>query len=164
MPNAKQATVQAKVPAAVKIAYIGQNEAGNSTANLDLVMGIQAASEDNIEAIHTHHDHHHTHDHAHEHAHDHFDSFVIRLGEVNTQTLQGVLQQLLNDNAIYRCKGFAALPDKPMRQVLQAVGKRLETHFDRLWQADEERCTSLVFIGKHLDEQQITTALQQAQV
>jgi cobalamin biosynthesis protein CobW len=51
-----------------------------------------------------------------------------------------------------------------MRQVIQAVGQRLESHFDRLWGADEARRTSLVMIGKHLHADELTKALKVAEV
>ena len=49
-----------------------------------------------------------------------------------------------------------------MRQVFQAVGKRLDTHFDRLWQPEEARQTQLVFIGKGINQAVITAALKNA--
>ncbi len=151
--------VSSKVPEAVKTTYISNGE-----VELEVLMGIEAASEEKINHVHNHHDHHHTHGEHHEHAHDHFDSFVIRLGEVDEDKLQSLLQELLAQHNIFRAKGFAALPGKPMRQVLQAVGKRLEAHFDRLWAADEPRKTSLVFIGKDLKEADIKEVLQEAEV
>lgn len=151
--------VAAKVPASVKTTYIANGE-----AELEVLMGIEAAAEERIDAVHTHHDHHHDHDHHHEHAHDHFDSFVITVGEVDADKLQTQLNQLLSEYNIFRAKGFAALPGKPMRQVLQAVGTRLDTHFDRLWAADEPRLTQLVFIGKGIDEETLTAALKQAEI
>jgi len=156
--------INAKVPSSVKTAYIGQNEDGTSNASLELVMGLEAAAEERIEAVHTHHDHHHDHGDHHEHAHDHFDSCVIHLGEVDADRLQSALKELLSSQQIYRAKGFAALPNKPMRQVLQAVGQRLESHFDRLWTQDETRRTSLVMIGKHLHADELTAALKVAEV
>ena len=51
-----------------------------------------------------------------------------------------------------------------MRQVLQAVGQRLDVHFDRLWAADEARATSLVFIGKGIVEADIKAELLKAEV
>jgi cobalamin biosynthesis protein CobW len=154
-----QTVVSARIPDAVKSLYISNGE-----TRLDTLMGLDAAAEDRIDAVHNHHDHHHDHGHSHDHAHDHFDSFVITLGEVDSDTLQSLLQQLLAEHNIYRAKGFAALPGKPMRQVLQAVGERLDVHFDRLWTADEPRATSLVFIGKGIEAAQITAALKQAEV
>jgi len=156
--------VAAKVPSAVKTAYIGQKEDGTSDASLELVLGLEAAAEQRIEAVHTHHDHHHDHGDHHEHAHDHFDSCVIHLGEVDADRLHSALSKLLAEQQIYRAKGFAALPGKPMRQVIQAVGQRLESHFDRLWGADEARRTSLVMIGKHLHADELTLALKVAEV
>lgn len=156
--------VNNKVPDAVKTAYIGQTADGQSDASLELVMGLEAAAEERIDSVHTHHDHHHDHGHDHDHAHDHFDSYVIKLGEVDADRLEKILQDLLAQYNIYRCKGFAALPGKPMRQVLQAVGQRLESHFDRLWRMDENRGTSLVFIGKGIDEATLTDALKGAEI
>ena len=149
--------VDHKVPQAVKTAYIS-----NGNTPLDVLMGIQSAAEDRIDQVHNHHDHHHEHGHHHDHAHDHFDSFVLTLGEVDPDKLAGLLKQLLQEHSVYRVKGFAALPGKPMRQVIQAVGQRLDQHFDRAWQADEARLTQLVFIGKDIDEASFQAALQPA--
>lgn len=151
--------VEGKVSEAVKTTYISHGE-----ARLDLLMGIEAATEDKINDIHNHHDHHHSHGEHHDHAHDHFDSFVVTLGEVNEDKIKDILAALITTQNIYRAKGFAALPGRPMRQVLQAVGKRIDVHFDRLWTVDETRATSLVFIGKGLVEADIKSALQKAEV
>jgi cobalamin biosynthesis protein CobW len=149
--------VSGKVPNAVKTLYID-----NGKAPLNVLIGIEAATEDKIKHVHNHHDHHHAHGEHHEHAHDHFDSFVITLDETDTDLLQATLKQLLEQYHIYRAKGFIAIPNKPMRQVLQAVGKRIDVHFDRQWTQNENRKTQLVFIGKALDEQHITAELQKA--
>ena len=87
---------------------------------------------------------------------------MITLGEVDGEKLQQLLGELLNSHTIYRAKGFAALPNKPMRQVVQAVGKRLDVHFDRMWNNDEARLTQLVFIGKDLVKADIEAALAPA--
>jgi len=151
--------LSARLPETVKTAYVSHGE-----TQLDLLLGIEAAAEERIDAVHNHHDHHHAHGHHHEHAHDHFDSFVITLDEVEAEPLQIALKGLLASHNIFRAKGFAALPGKPMRQVLQAVGERLDVHFDRLWQADEARKTRLVFIGKDLEEAVVRKALETALV
>ena len=157
--QAVKSIVDARVPEAVKIAYINHGE-----AQLELLMGIESAAEDRIDAVHTHHDHHHDHGEHHEHAHDHFDSFVVKIGEVDHEKLLGVIQNLVDTHNIFRIKGFAALPDKPMRQVVQVVGRRIDSHYDRLWNADESRLTQLVVIGKGIDEAIVTQALQTATV
>ncbi len=154
-----ESIVQARVPSAVKTIYISNGEAA-----LDVVMGMEAAAEERIDSVHTHHDHHHDHGEHHDHAHDHFDSFVISLGEVDQDKIQSILKSLITQHTIYRAKGFAAIAGKPLRQVLQAVGQRLDAHFDRPWNNDESRKTQMVFIGKDLNKQVLADALQLAEV
>ncbi|WP_191600809.1 cobalamin biosynthesis protein CobW [Marinomonas algicola] len=148
-----------KVPAKVKTAYID-----HGLAPLDRLLGMESATEVHINHIHNHHDHHHAHGAEHDHAHDHFDSFVVSLGEVDSNALNTVLNTLVTENNIYRVKGFAAVAGKPMRQVFQVVGERLERHFDRLWAPAEERKTQLVFIGKGLNKAKIEKALDTSSV
>jgi cobalamin biosynthesis protein CobW len=151
--------VDKRLPSSVKTLFIE-----NGDVSLDLLFGIGAATEDHIDAVHNHHDHHHDHGHDHSHAEDHFDSFVISIGEVDGDKLQQILQTLLDEHNIFRAKGFAALPNKPMRQVIQAVGKRINSHFDRLWTAEDTKQTQLVFIGKDIQEATIKAALEKAVV
>jgi len=138
--------VAAEVNASVKVISV---EKGNIA--VELITGIEAASETRIDAFHSHHDAHHSDGHHHKHAHDDFDSCVIELAEMPSETLLSCLQKVIKEHTIYRVKGFAAIPNKPMRQVVQAVGGRIDTYFDRLWNMDEKRCTQLVFIGKNLN-------------
>ncbi len=127
-------------------------EVQNGQINSELIMGLGLASENSIEAIHTHHDRHHHHDEEHVHAHDHFDSVCIELGDVDSDRITASVAQLIRDHAIFRVKGFLSLPGKPMRQVFQGVGDRIDRYFDRPWGRNEERRGKLVFIGKGLDE------------
>ncbi|MGH1542026.1 MAG: cobalamin biosynthesis protein CobW [Arenicella sp.] len=154
-----KSVVEGRVSEAVKTIYINSGE-----VSLDVLIGIESAAEETIDHVHNHHDHHHEHGEHHTHAHDHFDSYVITLGDVDSDKLQTVLRELLSKHTIYRVKGFASLPGKSMRQVLQAVGERLDVHFDRFWSAEEQPKTSLVFIGKNLDEAILTKALQVAEL
>ncbi|CUB02637.1 cobalamin biosynthesis protein CobW [Marinomonas fungiae] len=149
--------IENEVESSVKIAYIENGEAA-----LDVLLGLEAATEARIDAVHNHHDHHHAHGHEHDHAHDHFESFVVKLGEVDADSLQDTLEDLVESNNIYRVKGFAAVNGKPMRQVFQVVGTRLERYFDRLWQPDELRQTQLVFIGKGINKSDIEDKLNAA--
>ena len=153
-----QDTIQKIVPESVKTVYVNHGD-----VQLDVLVGIEAATEEHIDTVHNHHDHHHEHGEHHEHAHDHFDSFVITLGEVNENTFQQSLQQLLKQNTIFRAKGFVAIPGKPMRQVVQAVGERIDMHYDRLWEDTEDRASNIVIIGKNIDKQSITEQLQTAE-
>ncbi|QTP59786.1 cobalamin biosynthesis protein CobW [Billgrantia antri] len=158
-----EALVAQRVPASVKILFIDQGLA-EDRAQLEALMGIGAASEEGIDLIDNHHDRHHAEGAHHDHAHDHFDSCVIRLGEVDGEALTARLQQLLKHHEIYRAKGFAAIPGKPMRRVIQAVGERLDGYFDRLWGQDEPRATQLVFIGKGLDSAALHAALSDTEI
>ena len=151
--------VDERVPDEVKTLYVNSGEVA-----LDALIGIESAAEEHINHVHNHHDHHHEHGEDHSHAHDHFDSYVITLGDVDGEKLQTVLKELLAEHTIYRAKGFASLPGKPLRQVLQAVGQRLDVHFDRFWAPEEQPETSLVFIGKNLDETILKSALQTAEL
>lgn len=146
-----------EVPNTVKTVYIENGEAA-----LDVLLGLDAASESRIDDVHNHHDHHHAHGEHHDHAHDHFDSFVVKLGEVQSDLLQETLHHLIEEHNIFRVKGFAAVHGKPMRQVFQAVGTRLDRYFDRLWQPDEIRQTQLVFIGKGISKEKIEDILHDA--
>ena len=61
---------------------------------------------------------------------------------------------------VLRVKGFVDVPGRDRRQVVQAVGDRIEQHFDRPWLAGEARATRLVVIGKKgLDRAAIEAAL-----
>jgi len=152
-----QAIISHEVPSTVKTVYIENGEAA-----LDVLLGIDAATESRIDDVHNHHDHHHAHGEHHDHAHDHFDSFVVTLGEVQSDLLQETLSQLVEEHNIFRVKGFAAVHGKPMRQVFQVVGTRLDRYFDRLWQPEEIRKTQLVFIGKGITKEQIEGILHDA--
>ncbi|MGP9645016.1 MULTISPECIES: cobalamin biosynthesis protein CobW [unclassified Halomonas] len=157
-----EALVQARVPASVKTLFIDQTLV-TDTAQLEALMGIGAASEEHIDKITNHHDKHHAEGAHHDHAHDNFDSCVITLGEVDGDELAAKLQHLLKTQEIYRAKGFAAIPGKPMRRVIQAVGERLDGYFDRLWAQDEPRQTQLVIIGKTLNSDEVHKALASAE-
>ena len=154
-----KAVIEKRVPSSVKTAYIN-----NGDVPLEVLIGINAGTEKTIDKVHNHHDHHHAHGAHHDHAHDHFDSMVISLGTVDADNLKVSVEKLLNEFNLFRIKGFAAVKNKPMRQVLQAVGKRLEVHFDRLWEVTETPKTELVLIGKGLDEASVIAILKSAEV
>lgn len=154
-----EATLDSRVSDSVKRVYVSHGE-----ASIDWLIGVDARAEERIEALQTHHDHHHSEGEHHEHAHEHFDNHVITVGEVDAGKLQAQIKALVSAHDIFRVKGFAAIPGKPMRQVLQVVGERLDHYYDRPWDADEPRQTRLVFIGRNLDAGQLSSALQRATV
>jgi cobalamin biosynthesis protein CobW len=157
--NHVQQVVDNITSASVKTLYVNHGD-----VPLDVLIGVGAQTENHINDVHNHHDHHHDHGAHHEHAHDHFDSCVIALGEVDADHFKSLLQTVLNDYNIYRAKGILAIPGKPMRQVIQAVGTRIDTHFDRLWNNDEQRASHVVIIGKDFKEADLLEALRPSQV
>lgn len=120
----------------------------------DLLLGFNAAVEDHLDQRPSHHDHEEDHDHD-----DNVNSVCITLAQTFTpDALISALKTLMQTHTIYRIKGFVAVPDKSMRLVLQGVGQRFDTFYDRPWQTTELRQTRLVFIGESLDAHQLSTA------
>lgn len=76
--------------------------------------------------------------------------------------LLATLRNTVARYGILRIKGFAAIPGKPMRLVVQGVGQRFDRHFDRAWQPGEARATRLVMIGQQLDRAAIIGELRAA--
>ena len=151
-----EAIVREEIPAQVKIVA-----ADHGQIDLDVVLGLDSASEETIHERKGHHEHEEGHAHD-EHDHDDFDSIVVKLPEVDRDTLQARLEQIVAKHTVYRIKGFVALPGKPMRLVVHGVGKRFDSYFDRMWRADELRETYLVLIGHDLDEAAIRADLNEA--
>ena len=129
-------------------------QADHGRLPLDVLLGLSKAAEETIDQRTSHHDHDEDHDH------DEFDSFVIELPAVDRDKLLAAVAQLVSEHQILRVKGFADIPGKPMRWLLQGVGRRLESHFDRAWKPGEERRTRLVFIGQELNEQALRDGLK----
>ncbi|MEX6508697.1 cobalamin biosynthesis protein CobW [Jiella sp. M17.18] len=114
----------------------------------DVLLGIAAGTEDLIAARKSHHEIEHEGGEAHDH--DEFESFVASAGPLADQkAFVAGLSDLIGEHDILRLKGFADVPGKPMRLVVQAVGQRIETYFDRPWRPEEKRETRLVVIGLH---------------
>jgi len=131
----------------------------------DVLLGMGIAAEDDLDARAELHHHHHDdddHDHEHEHGHDEFESFVIEMGEIaDPAVLTRHLAEAIRAHDILRLKGFVAVAGKPMRMVVQAVGPRIETYYDRPFGA-EGRATRLVVIGEAgLDHVAIKAAIRE---
>ena len=134
----------------VKIVTASQGE-----IDPNLLLGFNAAVEDNLDSRHSHHDHEEEHDHD-----DEINSIELVLDAAfEPETLTQQLKQLLRSQEIYRVKGFINVTNKPMRLVLQGVGNRFDTFYDRLWQQNEPRQTRLVLIGRNLDRVKIQKAI-----
>jgi len=126
--------------------------------DIAILLGLGTAVEDVIETRKSHHDDEDDHDH------DDFASFVVHLGDTaDPDDLEARLVRAVNDHDILRIKGFAHVPGKDMRHVIQGVGSRIQRYYDRPWADGEQRRTSLVIIGETgMDEAAIRLALEPA--
>jgi cobalamin biosynthesis protein CobW len=116
----------------------------------EVLLGLGIGAEDDLDSRHEVHHHHHDDDgdDEHEHGHDEFETFALTFGEIaDTTAYARRLAEVIRTHGILRLKGFAAVAGKPMRLVVQAVGPRIETYFDRPFGA-EVRATRLVVIGE----------------
>lgn len=121
-----------------------------------IILGLGAAAEDDLDARPSHHDD------AHDHDHEDFDSIVVGLPEIDdVKDLTARIEKLARDQNILRVKGYAAVAGKPMRLLVQAVGARVRTQFDRPWAPGEARNGRLVVIAEHdhIDARTIHQAL-----
>jgi cobalamin biosynthesis protein CobW len=122
----------------------------------ELLLGFNAAVEDHLDQRPSHHDHEEDHDHD-----DAIASIYVAIDDAfEPNRLIAQLKQLVQQYDIYRIKGFVAVPNKPMRMVLQGVGERFDSFYDRRWQPAEPRQTQLVFIGQALNAAEIEAALK----
>ncbi|SMX36907.1 cobalamin biosynthesis protein CobW [Maliponia aquimaris] len=111
-----------------------------------VILGLEAAAENDIDARPSHHDG------AEDHDHEDFDSVVIDIPEVATPAdLVARIEELAKSQNILRVKGYASVAGKPMRLLVQAVGARVRHQYDRPWQAGEARQGRLVVIAEHDD-------------
>ncbi|OLP19577.1 cobalamin biosynthesis protein CobW [Leptolyngbya sp. 'hensonii'] len=135
--------LQQELPAGVKIVPCQQGAIAP-----DILLGFNAAVEDNLEHRPSHHDQEEEHDHD-----DDINAVQLFLEhKFDPAALVERLKMLVQQQEIYRIKGFVAVPQKPMRLVLQGVGQRFETFYDRPWQPQETPQTKLVLIGRDLDQ------------
>ncbi|UZD91538.1 cobalamin biosynthesis protein CobW [Cognatishimia activa] len=144
-----------------KIAVV---EVAEGVVDPRIVLGLEAAAEDDIDARPSHHedhhhhhvddhDHHHDHEHHHhhhDHSHDEFESIVVELPEqTDPAEFAARVERLANEQNILRVKGYVAIEGKPMRLLVQAVGARVRHQFDRPWKPAEGRQGKVVVIAEH---------------
>ncbi|NQV46661.1 MAG: cobalamin biosynthesis protein CobW [Rhodospirillaceae bacterium] len=127
----------------------------NAAINIDVLLGLTAAAEDDVENRRSHHDGEDDHDH------DDFESFTVNMNDITDPSgLESLLAQVTTAHDILRIKGIVHVPGKDMRHVVQGVGPRIQRYYDRPWADGEERRGRLVFIGqKGLDRAAITAAV-----
>ena len=119
------------------------------------------------------HDHHHGHDHGHHHhGHDHghghsnlkvyhdeeMQSVAIRIdGDLDPTKFMPWINELVQREGpnILRSKGILAFKDDPKRFVFQGVHMILDGDSQREWKPGERRESKVVFIGRHLKEDEL---------
>jgi cobalamin biosynthesis protein CobW len=144
--------VNRELPRSVKIVT-----SDRGIVDVDTILGLNAAVEDHLAERPSHHDSEEEHEHD-----DDINSINLVLDrEFDPEKLRQKLELLVKEQEIYRIKGFVAVPNKPMRLVIQGVGNRFEQFYDRHWRTDEHRQTKLVFIGHAIDSVAIATALSE---
>jgi cobalamin biosynthesis protein CobW len=145
-----QAAIAGVLPRSVKVIAVADGKVDQK-----LLLGLGVGTEDDIANRHTRHDDEEQHDH------EDFDSFIVPLKEIaDPAALAARVAALAQKFDVLRVKGFAAVADKPLRLLVQAVGPRVTHQYDRPWATDEAREGRLVVIGlKGLDRAAVTHAL-----
>lgn len=131
--------------------------AQHGALDVSALLGIASAAEDDMHNRLSHHEM----EGEVQHDHDDFVTFSISLGAITDRgELLKRIEELIAEHDILRLKGFAAIDGAPGRLLIQAVGPRLNSYFDRPWRADEKRASEVVVIGlKGLDRAEIEARL-----
>ncbi|HEV2552299.1 MAG TPA: cobalamin biosynthesis protein CobW [Bosea sp. (in: a-proteobacteria)] len=142
--------ISAHLPKAIKIV-----ETRHGTIEPALILGLSAAAEADLASRPSHHGD------GEDHEHDDFDSVALALPDgLAPDALAARLGKAAEAQGVLRLKGFAAVPGKPMRLVVQGVGRRVSHHFDRAWTEGEARDGRLTVIGlKGFDVKAVEAAL-----
>ena len=122
-----------------------------------LLLGLDAAVEDDVDKRKTHHD-----SLEDDHDHDDFDSFILDLPSAPApEALMSRVTEALGLDGVLRIKGVVEIDGKDARHVIQGVGPRVDGFYDRPWGAKETRQSRLVVIGlKGIDPTAIETVLR----
>ena len=145
-----RAEIAGALPRAVKIA-----PARGGAIGADVLLGMRAAAEDDLDARPSHHDAEGEHDH------DDFETFVVAVPAVgDPDALIDRLVAATRAHDILRVKGFVEVAGKPMRMLVQGVGQRFRRDFERPWGAEEARQSRLVVIAQRgVDRDAVAAAL-----
>src|SRR3954454_2781195 len=145
-----RAEIEARLRPGVKAVTAAQAAVGPAVA-----LGLAAAAEDDLAVRPS------LHELEGEHDHDDFESFIVDTGPIaDVAAFRTRLAAVIRTHDVLRVKGFVDVPGRDRRQIVQAVGDRMQQHFDRPWLAGEPRATRLVVIGKRgLDRTAIAAGL-----
>ena len=143
--------IRGHLPRAVKVV-----ETAHGKVDPAALLGLGAAAETDLASRPSHHET------AEDHDHDDFESVAIPVGPVGSpEALASRVERAAEVEGVLRIKGFAPVDGRPMRLVVQGVGRRVAHHFDRPWNAGEPRDGRLVVIGlKGFDRGAVEAALR----
>ena len=117
-------------------------EVQNGDIGADVILGVNAAAETDLDNRRSHHDG------FDDHEHDDFDTFSISVPKIlDLEKFKIVLETLIRENDILRIKGFLRVESKPLNLLIQGVGKRLSVNFTDT-KMPVENTGNLVFIGE----------------
>ena len=117
-------------------------EVQNGDVGADVILGVNAAAETDLDNRRSHHDG------FDDHEHDDFDTFSISVPKIlDVEKFKIVLETLIRENDILRIKGFLRVESKPLNLLVQGVGKRLSVNFTDT-KIPVENTGNLVFIGE----------------
>jgi len=135
----------------------------NSVVPMDKVLGIRAFDLDKIMTMDDKFlsdDTHHEHD-------DRVSSVGIHIqGEVEQEKLNEWIGWLLKEKGVdlFRSKGVLAVKGMKEKYVFQAIHMLFAGSPQKAWQPDEERECKMVFIGKNLNREELTTGFVKCMV
>ena len=130
-------------------------EVQNGDIGADVILGVNAAAETDLDNRRSHHDG------FDDHEHDDFDTFSISVPKIlDIEKFKIVLETLIQENELLRIKGFLRVESKPLNLLVQGVGKRLSVNFTDT-KIPVENTGNLVFIGEkgRIDQDVISTYL-----
>jgi cobalamin biosynthesis protein CobW len=133
-----RAVIEAESPRPIPIIEVSEG-----IVDPRVILGLESAAEDDMDARPSHHDG------ADDHEHDDFESIVVEIPEITDPAeLVAKIETMAKDQNILRVKGYAAVTGKPMRLLVQAVGARVRQQYDQPWGASPRR-GRLVVIAEH---------------
>ncbi|MDH5411163.1 MAG: GTP-binding protein, partial [Alphaproteobacteria bacterium] len=158
LDTAAMARVEAELAPSLR-AGVHLVHSAHARVDAALLLGIDAAAEDDLDTRRSHHD-----GEDGEHDHDDFESFTVALGAVmDADALEARLIEVVRAHDVLRIKGFLDRPGRDRREVVQGVGPRFQRYFDRDWRDGEARRSELVVIGlKGLNRAMIESAVRDA--
>ncbi|MBT7955203.1 MAG: cobalamin biosynthesis protein CobW [Rhodospirillaceae bacterium] len=107
-----------------------------------VILGLDAAVEDDVDARPS------CHDDEEEHEHDDFDTFTLDIETAaDPKAIVERVKMALTQEGVLRIKGALVIEGKPARLIVQGVGERVEHYFDRPWAEGETQQGQLVIIG-----------------